>query len=339
MPRNPSRYDHLIAFALEHPWAITPAMGSLIAGILARRLAGDDPDEAAIAAARAARATQSVPVTSEGGLVAVIPLHGVIAPRMNLFSDVSGGATFEGLTEQLHAAMADPAVKTIVFDVDSPGGNVAGATEFSREVLKARTQKTIIASGNHLLASAAYWAMAGATEIVASPSSLVGSIGVLTLHDDITAALDKLGIKREVISAGKYKGEGAGGGPLTPEARAHVQDLIDGAYGRFVGDVAVGRGVKPAAVRAGFGEGRALGAEAALEAGLIDRIAPLEETLARVTKAPTGAGTRVAVVAPSVTTGQEPPIAATSQESRAVRDPSFVEYEQRVLALALKGLQ
>lgn len=313
------RYDHLVAFALEHPWAVTPAMRAIIAGILARRIAGDDDDDEVAVFAQQARDTRAIPHPS-GGVVAVIPLTGVVAPRMNLFSEMSGGTTFEALTKQLQAAVADPNVKTIVFDVDSPGGNVAGASEFAREVLRARTQKPIIAQSQHLMASAAYWPMAGATEIVASPSSLVGAIGVYTIYDDISAALEQLGITREVFAAGKYKAEGVGGTGLTADARAHITTLIDGAYGRFVGDVAKGRGVTPAAVRAGYGEGRALDAEAAKAAGLIDRIATLGETLARLTATATTTvviGKAAADTEPPATTLQEPPPAATSQESPA----------------------
>src|SRR5262245_7607516 len=104
MPRN---YSHLVAFALEHPWAITPPMRAVVAEVLARRLAGVDADEAAVTAALEARATREVPVPS-GGNVAVIPIAGVIAPRMNLFTETSGGTTFESLTQQLQAAVADP---------------------------------------------------------------------------------------------------------------------------------------------------------------------------------------------------------------------------------------
>lgn len=336
--RTAAHYDHLIAFALEHPWALTASMRSIVVGILAARLAGEEPDVAVLAAAREARATRVVPGSVDGALTAVIPIQGVLAPRMNLFSDMSGGTTFDALTKQLQAAVADPQVKTIVFDVDSPGGNVAGASEFAREVLRARTIKRIVAQSNHLLASAAYWPMAGATEIVASPSSLVGAIGVYTLHDDISAALEQKGIKREVLSAGKYKAEGADGGPLSDEARAHIQGLVDGTYGRFVGDVAKGRGVKPSEIRNGFGQGRTLSAEAALEAGLIDRIATLDETLARVTpSARSGALRAEDGETPPRHTDQEPPLAATSQDAGAGPDPSLIDFEQRVLALARKG--
>jgi signal peptide peptidase SppA len=334
--KSTARYDHLIAFALEHPWAVTPAMRTLIAGILARRVAGEDADVEAIARARALQETRAVAVP-DGGSVALIGLSGVIAPRMNMFSDISGGTTFEGLTKQLRQAVADPNVKTIVFDVDSPGGNVAGATEFAGEVLRARASKPVIAQANHLMASAAYWAMAGATEIVASPSSLVGSIGVFLLYDDISAALEQLGVKRELFSAGKYKAEGAGGIGLSDDARAHLQQLIDGAYGRFVGDVAKGRHVTPAAVRNGFGEGRVLDVDAAKAAGLIDRIATLDDTLARVTRSARSRGA-VAEDPPPATSQELPPAGATDQAPAAVpHDPAFIALEQRVLALVGKG--
>ena len=326
---TPRNYVHLVAFALEHPWAITPPMRALIADILARRIAGLDPDDAAIAAAIEARATRDMPVAT-GGSVALIPMHGVISPRMNLFTEASGGTTFEALTAQLQAAVHDPNVKTIVFDVDSPGGNVAGASEFAREVLRARTVKPVIAQANHLMASAAYWGMAGATELVASPSALAGSVGVYTIHDDISAALDALGVKREVFSAGKYKAEGADGGALSADAKGHVQGLVDGAYGRMVGDIAKGRGIKPADVRSGYGEGRTLSAEQALSVGLIDRIATLQDTLARVLQPTTVVGgTRAEADAPPVITDSR------STASHVVRDPALIEYERRALALQL----
>lgn len=330
--RNASRYEHLVAFALEHPWAITASMRAIIANILARRIAGEDADEEAIALAVQARDTRQYPIQSTGGVVAVIPMAGVIAPRMNLFSDMSGGTSFESLSKQLAAAVSDPNVKTIVFDVDSPGGNVAGATEFAREVLKARTQKRILAHANYLMASAAYWPMACATEVIASPSAQVGSIGVYALHDDMSEALSKLGVKREVFAAGKYKGEGVDGGPLSEDARAHVGALIESFYGRFVGDVAKGRGVSPADVRKGYGEGRAVNADDALACGLVDRIATFADTLARASQPTSNGGVRGTLESPSSTTLQEPS-PATSQESRAAIDASLMEFEQRALRL------
>jgi capsid assembly protease len=262
-------------------------MRTIIAGILAQRIAGIDADPAVIQAALVNRKNLPQP---GGGAVAVIPIYGVIAPRMNLMSDMSGGTTFESLTAQLSEAMANKAVKTIVFDVDSPGGSVAGATEFAAAVREARTKKPIIAQAQYLMASAAYWPMTNATHIYASPSANIGSVGVYGIYEDVTEALAKLGVKQEVIAAGKYKAEAAGVGPLTDEQRGHLKSMIDAAYETFLGDISKGRGVAKDAVRSGYGEGRVLNAKAALAAGMIDGISTLEDTIARALSAPPSTG-------------------------------------------------
>lgn len=303
-------YQHVLAFALEHPWALTPAMRGVVAGILARHIAGGHAEPTEIAAAMQAR--KNLPQPSRGG-VAIIPIYGVIAPRINMMSEMSGGTTFEGLSAALASALANPDVKTIVFDVDSPGGNVAGATEFAKEVLAARAIKPIIAQAQYLMASAAYWPMAAATQIVASPSASVGSIGVVAITHDISEALAKEGVKRNVFSEGKYKAEGMDGGPLSEEAQEHLKAMLATHYGQMVADIAKGRGVTAAAVRNGFGEGRVVTADEALKAGLVDRIGTLADTLARVL--PAGAsGKTKALIDPSSVTGQEPLVAATPQE-------------------------
>jgi signal peptide peptidase SppA len=299
------KYEHVLGFALEHPWAITASMRAIIAGILAQRIAGEAADPAELSALVNRK---NLPQPTRGG-VAVIPIYGVIAPRMNLLSEMSGGTTFEALSSHLHDALANDAVKTIVFDVDSPGGNIAGAREFAQEVLAARARKPIIAQAQHLMASAAYWPMACATTIVASPSAMVGSIGVYHIHDDITEALAQKGIKREVFAAGKFKAEGADGGALSEDAREYLKGLLTTAYGTFVADVAKGRGVHLSVVKGGYGEGRALTADDALAAGMIDRIGTLSDTLARVL--PTAPR---ATDLPTRATDQERLIAATSQE-------------------------
>src|SRR5262252_1219321 len=173
-PRNAHTYDHLAAFAVEHPWAVTPAMLAVIARVISTRLAGEPDDEAGLVAAAELRAARDV--QASGPVVAVIPIHGVIAPRMNLFSEISGGTTFEGLGQDLQPAVDNPEVQSIVLEINSPGGNVAGATEFARQVLAARTKKPIYAHAQHQACSAAYWLASCATEVIATPSASVGSI-------------------------------------------------------------------------------------------------------------------------------------------------------------------
>jgi capsid assembly protease len=304
MTRN--RYLHLIAFALDHPWAITPHMLHVVAAILGDRLAGQKADATTIAAAVAQR-REAGPQPMRGGGVAVIPMYGVLAPRANFFTEASGGTSFEALTGALRAAVENPEVKTIVFDVDSPGGSVAGATEFAAEVRKARASKPIIAVANHQIASAAYWAMSNATKIHASPSASVGSIGVFTIHNDLSAALEQNGIKRTFISAGKYKTELRDDQPLGDDAAAYLGAQVAKTYGVFVDDVAKGRSVAAAAVRSGYGEGRLVAAADALDAGMIDEVRSLDDTLARLL--PAGASLR-----PAADTSQEPAPQATDQD-------------------------
>jgi len=304
-------YEHVLSFALEQPWAVTRPMLAVIAGIIGRRVAGLSASDDEIAAALVNR--KNLPQPTGSGSVAIIPIYGVIAPRMNLMSDLSGGTTFDALTSQLRGAIANKAVKTIVLDIDSPGGSVAGATEFAREVMQARTKKPVIAVAQYMAASAAYWIAAAATEIVASPSAMVGSIGVYTAHDDISEALAKLGVKRTFISAGKGKVDGNETEALSAEAEGRIQGLVDEAYGRFVGDVVKGRGQGMTADRV-RNDWKALvyGAAEAKALGLIDSIATLDETLARVmTSAPADA--RAALASSTPATLQEPS-PATSQE-------------------------
>lgn len=276
---NDLRYAHIVSFCIEHPWAITRPMLQTIAGIISQRAAGFEVRAEDVAAAVASRKASSGAAPTG---VALIPIAGVIVPRANLFSDISGGASAEGIAAQLRAAMSDPNVGSIVLDVDSVGGNVAGITELAAEIRRARAVKPVHAVANFTMASAAYWLAAQATRISASPSATVGSIGVLGIHEDLSKALELKGVKVSLLTAGKFKGEGNPTEPLSDEARAFMQQRIDDSYGQFVKDVALGRGVKPGEVRGGFGEGRALSAKDALDAGMVDDVATLDDVLARL---------------------------------------------------------
>ena len=232
-----------------------------VADVLARRIAGQTLTASELEAALTKRDRLPQPDT---GAVAVIPVHGVIVPRGNLFSDVSGATSLDALRSQLQAALNAKAVDTILLDVDSPGGSAAGATEFARDVMKARTKKPVVAVAQYTMASAAYWISAAATEIVASPSAQVGSIGVYTIHDDLSKALAELGIKRTYIAAGKFKVDGNETEPLSASAREHIQGLVDATYDRFVADISRGRGVAKDDVKTKFGQGRMMTADDAL---------------------------------------------------------------------------
>lgn len=280
---DPHRFARVLSYAQEQPWALLPTVLAEIRMLLARRAAGEPLTDEEIAARLGPKDQRAQPPRE--GVVAVIKVHGVIAHRMNLFSDISGGTSTELLEAQVRAAIAEPAITRLVLDVNSPGGGVFGLPELAQTIREARAVKPITAVVNALMASAAYWLGSAATEIVATPSAQVGSIGVFALHQDHSKELAEAGVDVTVIGAGKYKTETLPFAPLSAEARAAIQRQVDTYYGMFVRDVAQGRQTTVAAVREGYGEGRTLDATAAREAGMIDRIATLDEVLQEASQA------------------------------------------------------
>jgi signal peptide peptidase SppA len=275
------KYTHILNYVASVPWAILPDKMQEILSVLAFRAAGHSFTSEEIQA-RIGEAKSGARASSGGG-VAVIPIRGVIAHRMGGMDDMSGGTSAERISAMLKQVSADESISTIVYDIDSPGGTVPGVQELASQMFALRGVKTQIAQVNDLAASAAYWLASQADEIVSLPSGSAGSIGVFTVHQDLSKALEAEGIKIDVIKAGKYKTEGNPFEPLSEESRAFIQARVDEAYSQFVKDVARGRGVNASDVKGGYGEGRVLTAKDAKAAGLIDRIATFDETLSRVT--------------------------------------------------------
>lgn len=323
------RYAHILSFVLEHPWAITRPMLQTIAGVIGRRAAGHQASEQDIAAALTNRKALPQP---DGGAIAIIPVYGVLVPRANMMSEMSGGTSFDRLTAQLREALGNTNVNTIVLDVDSPGGSVAGATEFAREVLRARTKKPVVAIANFTMASAAYWLASCATEVVASPSASVGSVGVFTIHEDLSKALAMEGIKQTFISAGKYKTEGNEAEPLSPEAEAFMQKRVDEAYALFCGDISKGRGVPLDDVRTGYGQGRSVSAQEALALGMVDKIATFDATIARLMSGSPESSRQAAddLTPPALATAQEPATVTAQERAR--------DFDQHLHALQMLDL-
>lgn len=273
-------YDRIFAAVKATPWAIQPEKMDEILAFLELKAAGGSVGDQELERLRAAHeliAARSISRSSGG--VRVLPLMGMITHRVNMMTDISGGTSTEKFAESFREAVADPAIKTIVFDVDSPGGQVDGVPELADEIAAARSQKKIIAIANTTMASAAYWLASQADEIVASPSAMIGSVGVLWPHTEISEAQKQAGIKTTLITAGKYKGEGSPLEPLTSEARAHMQSMVDSTHDQFITAVARGRRTSQRAVRENFGEGRVFTAQMAMKMGMADRVATLDQVL------------------------------------------------------------
>lgn len=264
-------YDTLAPLLADNPWAITRAV---LDGLIATRLDSISP----------LGARESPPRAARGG-VAVIPIRGAISQHAGggLFEVLfGGGANTDQISKDFREAMADDSVRGVVFDIDSPGGSAFGVSELANEIYKARGRKPIVAVANSLAASAAYWIGAAADEIYTTPTGVTGSIGAFVTHLDMSAAAEREGVKPTIISAGKYKVEGNEFAPLDEDARAAAQRFVDSYYDLFVHDVARFRGATDAAVRNGYGEGRALTSKDALKAGLVDGIRTYDQVLARI---------------------------------------------------------
>lgn len=273
--------DRLLRAFAARPWAIEPERGLEIAEALALRHAAGPRSEPFRADGPAPRGQ-----AQRTASVAVIPLHGPLAPRVTSMQDVSAGFTsvsdFMGLFRE---AEASDRVDRIVLDVDSPGGMVDLIPEAAAMVRASR--KPVTAVANTTAASAAYWIASQAGRFYASPSATVGSIGVRAMHQDLSGALKQRGIAVTHIHAGPRKVEGNPYQPLDKAARAALQAEVDEAYAAFVADVAAARGVAETVVRADpemasahFGGGRAYGAATAARLGMVDGMMTLDAAIA-----------------------------------------------------------
>ncbi len=271
---------HLLSEFYRTPWALLPATLQMARMVIERWASGEKlPEEEVrtIAESRPARSTREFE-----GMIAVLPIFGILGHRARLVKDISSGVgtSTELLALAFRAAVNDPNVSAIVFDVDSPGGSTFGADELASEIFAARGVKPIIASVNSMAASGAYWIASAADEVVITPGGVAGSIGVWTAHEDWSKFLDAKGVRVTLMSAGRYKVEGNAYGPLEDEARGAAQALVDKYYNLFVRAVRRNRGAEDLkAVREGYGEGRMLIAQDAVKEKLADRIATFDEVI------------------------------------------------------------
>ncbi|NBQ79946.1 MAG: S49 family peptidase [Betaproteobacteria bacterium] len=288
----------LLSEFLTTPWALMPERLQAMAGVLTRWSAGEPPTDEAmfqIQSERVLRDTRKqMAAANAGSGIAVLPLYGVVTQRGNMVDDISGpGSTStQQFTSALRQVLADDTVGQILIDIDSPGGSVYGVAELASEIVKARAQKPVVAVANSLAASAAYWIGCLASEFYVTPGGEVGSIGVWQAHFDYSKALEEEGVKTTLVSAGKFKVEGNPYVPLDPEAQAFMQSRVDDYYNAFIQAVTVGRGVSVDDVRNGMGEGRVLGADAALAQRMVDGIASFDDVLARMQAKVTGNAVR-----------------------------------------------
>lgn len=281
--------SRLLEFFSGQPWALETSTFVMMQTVLSRwssegKLPAGDIEAAVGDRARQAAVRRSTTINASRPGLVVVPVHGVLVHRAFAVEQVSTTLTStERLSAELRGLAADPGVRIIVLDIDSPGGSVFGVQELATTLANIRSGgKRLVAVANNTAASGAYWIASQANEVVVTPSGMVGSIGVIVAHQDMSKAYEDAGIRKQYITAGKYKAENNELGPLGPEGRAHLQGMVDTYYAAFTKAVAKGRGVPVETARGpAFGQGRMKLAREAVDSGMADAIGTLEQTVDR----------------------------------------------------------
>jgi len=268
---------------LNAPWAIEPAKLQEIQAIYATHLRGEKIDIAGVEARLGHTLNNEPTPYSIIDGVAVLPVEGVIAKRANLFSQISGGVSTQLVERDLQAALADPAVHSIILSIDSPGGTVDGTQTLANAVRAGRDVKPIVSLASGTMASAAYWIGSAAQAIYITDSTTnVGSIGVVAQHTDVSKAEEQRGVKTTEVYAGKFKRIASNHAALTDEGRQSIQDAVDYTYSLFVQAVAEQRGVSAEKVLTDMADGRVFIGQQAIDAGLVDGVSTLGALVAQL---------------------------------------------------------
>lgn len=204
--------------------------------------------------------------------IAIVRISGVLVHGCSYWWGETG---YNRIRATLEQALADPEVKAVVLHVDSPGGEVAGCFDLADAIYAMRGDKPIVAIVDEYACSAAYALASAADRIVGPRTAVIGSIGVISMHLDITGALDQAGLKVTTIQFGERKSDSYPTTPLSDAAHERMQADIDTLGEMFVALVARNRGLEAKAVRA-TQAGVFLG-EAAVAAGLADAVMPPDE--------------------------------------------------------------
>ena len=263
-----------LELAASQPWLMMPdALDNLLT--ISDRMG----DPVALATKRGERLDETRRVTMRGG-VAVVPITGPIFRYANLFTEISGAASTQILATDIQRALDDPKVKSIVLNIDSPGGVASGINELAEMIYAGRDRKRIVAYIGGIGASAAYWVASAASEIVIDEASLAGSIGVVV--EAVIEDEKKTGRTRYQIVSRNAPNKRPDLG--TEEGRAKMGETIDAMAEVFVGKVARNLGVAAEKVPAmGDNGGIRVGADA-VKHGLAHRVGSLESLITELAK-------------------------------------------------------
>tara|TARA_R110002072_G_scaffold246432_5_gene405702 strand:- start:4165 stop:5457 length:1293 start_codon:yes stop_codon:yes gene_type:complete len=252
--------------AAGEPWAITECALNNILTIASRQ-----NESIEVVSAKLGRELDNSYVTEIREGAAVIPVVGPLFRYANIFTAISGASSYEVLAKDFTSALENPDVHSIILDIDSPGGEVNGCAEFASMIFEARGKKPIIAYASGDAASGAYWIASACDQIIASETSMLGSIGVVAVY---RGSKDE-SVLEIVSSQSPYKRLD----PSSKDGKSRLQSRIDDLATVFIESIAKHRGVDPPTVIKNFGGGDVFIGKNAINSGLADDIGSLEQII------------------------------------------------------------
>jgi signal peptide peptidase SppA len=267
---------HLASRLYGTPLLVARPKLDVIMGALGPRLAG----QALAPLDIGAMPGRELEVTQEG--IAIIPITGTLVARSGYLAAASGLTSYSEIGDAIETAATDPQVCGILLDIDSSGGEVGGLFDLVERITAIRqaSGKPIQALANEAALSAAYAIACAADSITVTQTAEIGSIGVVAIHVDESAADARAGLAWSFVHAGERKVDGNSHEPLSSRARADIQADVDFLYERFVALVARRRNLSPEAVRtteAGVYRGHL-----AVKAGLADQVGTIRNLVSRM---------------------------------------------------------
>lgn len=285
------RYPAILARLYNTPHAIEPGKLDEIAAFLERAVAGaaspddvdaNEPQPYALDAAGRELAYERLQAEPAGGeaFVAVLPLFGTMMQHAQDGMHYSGGTSTERFAEEFLRLAANDAVKSIVLEIHSPGGQIYGTRELADLIYEHRQRQRVVAVCNSEMASAALWVGTAASEVYITPGGQAGSVGVVTMHRDYSVMDAKAGIKTTLIAAPAKKVSGNEFEPLPDEVAAEWLARCQQTLGKFTAALARHRDVSEEHVHEHFGGGGMLRSDEAVAAGMCDAVRTMRQVLA-----------------------------------------------------------
>jgi protease-4 len=206
--------------------------------------------------------------------IAHITLRGLISSSIN--GNV-GDSMVDDMRLSLQQAREDENVRAVVIEVDSPGGEVTAADTIYSAVVKTRAKKPVVVYMDSLAASGGYYIACGGKYLMASETTITGSIGVIIQTLNYEQLFNKVGLASVVFKSGKFKDMLNGARPITPEEREYVQSFVMKTYDKFLGIVARERNLPTEGLRSSVADGRILSGKDAFDDKLIDGLGQIED--------------------------------------------------------------